>query len=178
MSPSRTFASTSAGGRTASGMPTGGTVADASAAAAGKPSLMLRRHIKAPPAKVYDAWTRPEQLAKWWGPEGSEVGTAELDVRVGGRFRIRFATPDGERHGVGGAYREVVAGERLVFDWAWQSTPERVSLVTLRFAPDGDGTMFTLIHEQFLDQKARDGHERGWTGSLDRLVAHFEPQRA
>ena len=136
MSPSRTFASTSAGGEDVSGLPVAGPVADAdaSAAAAGKPSLMLRRHIKASPAKVYDAWTRPEQLAKWWGPEGSDVGTAELDVRVGGRFRIRFATPDGEQHGVGGAYREVVTGERLVFDWAWQSTPERVSLVTLRFA--------------------------------------------
>ena len=165
----------------ASGTPApaaGAQHAAAGAAAAEKPSLMLRRRIKAPPVKVYEAWTRPEQLAKWWGPEGSTFGSADLDLRVGGRFFIRFATPDGEQHGVGGAYREVVADERLVFDWAWQSTPERVSLVTLRFAPDGDGTMFTLIHEQFFDQKARDGHERGWTGSLDRLVAHFEPQRA
>ena len=68
----------------------------------------------------------------------------------------------------------VVAGERLVFDWAWQSTPERVSLVTLRFAPDDDGTLFTLIHEQFFDEQARTGHERGWTSSLDRLAAHLE----
>ncbi len=139
-----------------------------------RPSLMLRRHIKAPPARVYAAWTQPEQLAKWWGPEGSKVGPAELDVRVGGRFFIRFATPDGERHGVGGAYRAVVAGERLVFDWAWQSTPERVSLVSLRFAPDGDGTLFTLVHEQVYDEAARAGHERGWTASLDRLAAHLE----
>lgn len=174
MSPSRTFANTSAGGRAASGMPAGGPITDASAAAEGKPSLTLRRHIKAPPAKVYDAWTRPEQLAQWWGPEGSAFGSADLDLRVGGRFFIRFATPDGEQHGVGGAYREVVTGERLVFDWAWQSTPERVSLVTLRFAPDGDGTLFTLIHEQFFDEQARAGHERGWTVGLDRLAAHLE----
>lgn len=143
-------------------------------AAAGKPSLMLSRRIKAPPSEVYAAWTQPDRLARWWGPEGSEVGTADLDVRVGGRFRIRFSTPDGENHGVGGAYREVVAGARLVFDWAWQSTPERVSLVTLRFAPDGDGTLFTLIHEQLFDERARAGHERGWTVSLERLVAHLE----
>jgi uncharacterized protein YndB with AHSA1/START domain len=144
------------------------------AAAMEKPSLMLRRRIEASPAKVYDAWTRPEQLAKWWGPAGSAFGSADLDLRVGGRFFIRFTTADGEQHGVGGAYREVMPGERLVFDWAWQSTPERVSLVTLRFVPDGDGTLFTLIHEQFFDEKARDGHERGWTVSLDRLAAHCE----
>ena len=144
----------------------------------GAPGVMLRRRIAAPPGRVYEAWTRPEQLAKWWGPAGSVFGGADLDVRVGGRFFIRFATPDGESHGVGGAYREVAPGERLVFDWAWQSTPERVSLVTLRFAPDGDGTLFTLIHEQFVDEKARAGHARGWTVSLERLAAHLEAGRA
>jgi uncharacterized protein YndB with AHSA1/START domain len=139
----------------------------------GKPSLMLRRRIAAPQAKVFAAWTRPEQLAKWFGPEGTQAATAELDVQVGGRYFIRFRMADGEEHGVGGAYREVAPPERLVFDWAWQSTPERVSLVTLRFAPDGDGTLFTLIHEQFADDAARDSHEHGWTGCLDRLVAFF-----
>jgi uncharacterized protein YndB with AHSA1/START domain len=148
--------------------------AAAGAAAAETPSLMVRRRIKTPPAKVYDAWTRPEQLAKWWGPAGSVFGSADLDVRVGGRFFIRFATPDGEQHGVGGGYRDVAPGERLVFDWAWQSTPERLSLVTLRFMPDGDGTLFTLVHEQFFDERARDGHARGWAVSLDRLAAHCE----
>lgn len=138
------------------------------------PSVTMRRHVKAPPVAVYAAWTRPEQLAKWWGPASTVAVDAELDVRVGGRFFIAFTTPDGERHGVGGAYRDVAPGERLVFDWAWQSTPERVSLVSLRFAPDGDGTLFTLVHEQFFDETARDNHARGWTVSLDRLAALFE----
>lgn len=159
----------------ASDRQTAGEPAASAHHAGARPSLMLRRHIKAPPARVYEAWTRSEQLETWFGPAGTTAASAELDVRVGGRFFIRFAAPDGERHGVGGAYREVVAAERLVFDWAWQSTPERVSLVTLRFAPDGDGTLFTLIHEQFADEAARDSHETGWTGCLDRLAAHFEP---
>jgi uncharacterized protein YndB with AHSA1/START domain len=146
---------------------------EVAAPAESRPSLMLRRRIAAPPAMVYGAWTRPEQLARWWGPPGSVMRSADLDVRVGGRFFIRFATPDGEEHGVGGAYREVVPAERLVFDWAWRSTPERVSLVTLRFAPDGGGTLLTLGHEQFFDEAARNGHERGWTGCLDRLVALY-----
>jgi len=149
----------------------------APAAAAGtdpvSPSLMLRRRIAAPPAKVFDAWTRPEQLARWWGPHDTEATSAELDVRVGGRFFIRFSMKGGDEHGVGGRYLEVVPAERLVFDWAWQSTPERRSLVTLRFAPDGDGTLLTLVHERFFDEKARDGHEHGWTQCLDRLAEVF-----
>jgi uncharacterized protein YndB with AHSA1/START domain len=96
-----------------------------------------------------------------------------LDPRVGGRFEIAFRTPDGERHDVGGTYREVVPGERLVFTWAWKSTPERQSLVTISLAEDGAGTMLTLRHEQFFDEAARDRHRTGWTELLEKLAAHF-----
>jgi uncharacterized protein YndB with AHSA1/START domain len=94
-------------------------------------------------------------------------------VRVGGRFRIGFKTGDGEYHEVGGVYREVVPNRRLVFSWAWHSTPERESLVSISLQPDGDGTLLTVHHEQFFDQAARDGHERGWTGTLDKLEKYF-----
>jgi uncharacterized protein YndB with AHSA1/START domain len=86
---------------------------------------------------------------------------------------MNFQTADGEHHQVSGVYREVVPGTRLVFTWAWQSTPERESLVTVTLARDGDGTLLTLHHEQFFDQAARDGHERGWTGTLDKLERLF-----
>ena len=140
-----------------------------------KPSLTLKRRIKAPPAKVYAAWTEPAQLAHWFGPAETVLGSvrAEMDVRVGGRYRANFNTENGEYHQVGGVYREVVPNERLVFSWAWHSTPERESLVTLTFKPDGDGTMLTLQHEQFFDQAARDGHEHGWNGTIDKLERYF-----
>jgi uncharacterized protein YndB with AHSA1/START domain len=111
----------------------------------------------------------------WFGPHETVPDSvkAELDVRVGGSFRASFRTVDGEDHEVGGVYREVVPAERLQFSWAWHSTPERESLVTLTFRPDGNGTMLTLLHEQFFDEKARDGHEHGWTGTLDKLEAVF-----
>jgi uncharacterized protein YndB with AHSA1/START domain len=63
----------------------------------------------------------------------------------------------------------VVPNQKLVFSWAWHSTPERESLVTVSLKPDGDGTLLTLTHEQLFDQAARDGHERGWLGALDKL---------
>jgi uncharacterized protein YndB with AHSA1/START domain len=62
-----------------------------------------------------------------------------------------------------------VPGSRLVFSWVWHSTPERESLVTVTMAKDGDGTLLTLHHEQFFDEKARDGHSRGWTCTLEKL---------
>jgi uncharacterized protein YndB with AHSA1/START domain len=107
----------------------------------------------------------------WFGPAQTKDGSvrAELDVRVGGRFRASFNTDDGEYHEVGGIYREVVPNQRLVFSWAWHSTPERESQVTVTLKPDGAGTLLTLQHEAFVDQAAADGHRNGWTGSLDRL---------
>jgi uncharacterized protein YndB with AHSA1/START domain len=98
---------------------------------------------------------------------------ADVDVRVGGRFRISFKGQDGEYHEVGGTYREVVPNERLVFSWAWHSTPERESLVTITLKRDGDATMLTLHHERFFDEKARDGHERGWSGTLEKLARYL-----
>ena len=140
-----------------------------------KPSITLKRHIKAPPAKVYAAWTEAEKLVKWFGPHETIPGSvkAEMDVRVGGKFRARFKTIDGEHHEVGGVYREVVPDQRLQFTWAWHTTPERESLVTILIRPDGAGTMLTLLHEQLFDQKAADGHKHGWTGTLDKLEAIF-----
>jgi uncharacterized protein YndB with AHSA1/START domain len=111
----------------------------------------------------------------WFGPANAVSGSirAEMDVRVGGSYRMQFATDDGESHEVGGTYREVVPDRRLVFTWAWYSTPERESLVTVTVAADGDGTLLTLHHEQFFDEKARDGHERGWTGTMDKLERYL-----
>jgi uncharacterized protein YndB with AHSA1/START domain len=134
-----------------------------------KPSLTLKRRLNAPPQKVYAAWTEPAHLTKWFGPDAGPVTRAETDVRVGGRFHIVFHTTDGEEHDVSGVYREVVENEKLQFTWAWRTMPERESLVTVLIKPDGNGSLLTLIHEQFFDEPARDRHEYGWTGSLNKL---------
>jgi uncharacterized protein YndB with AHSA1/START domain len=138
-----------------------------------KPSLTIRRRLKAPPAKVYAAWTDPTQLARWWGPEGVEIVRVEADVRVGGRFRKIMRGADGEEHDVSGVYREVLPNEKLVFTWAWRSTPERESLVTIALKPDGDGTVLTLTHEQFFDEAARDRHHDGWSQTLGKLERYL-----
>jgi uncharacterized protein YndB with AHSA1/START domain len=141
-----------------------------------KPGLTISRRLAAPPEKVFSAWTDPQKLKRWFGPPGVEVLRAEADARVGGRYRVTARSPDGEEHEVSGAYREVVPNQRLVFTWAWRSTPERESLVTVQIRPDGDGSLLTLTHEQFFDEPARDRHQHGWTGSMDKLeqmIAEF-----
>jgi uncharacterized protein YndB with AHSA1/START domain len=138
-----------------------------------KPSLTIKRRLAAPPEKVYGAWTDPTEITRWWGPEQAETLSAELDARVGGRFHIVFRTPDGEEHDISGTYREVIPNRKLVFTWMWRTMPERQSLVTVTLAPDGDGTLLTLLHEQFFDEPARDRHRSGWTGSLDKLERYL-----
>jgi uncharacterized protein YndB with AHSA1/START domain len=140
---------------------------------AAKPSLTIRRRLNAPPAKVFGAWTDPEKIKRWFGPPGVETLSAESDARVGGRYRIVARSPDGEQHDVGGVYREVVPNEKLVFTWAWKSTPERESLVTVELKGDGTGTVLTLTHEHFFDEAARDRHQHGWDGSFERLSQYL-----
>jgi uncharacterized protein YndB with AHSA1/START domain len=103
------------------------------------------------------------------------VSAAELDVRVGGRFRICFGGAQGNEHECAGIYKEVVKPKKLVFTWTWpRTTPERESLVTIQFNAKGRGTELLFRHERFFDEKARDDHRRGWSALLDQLDAYFK----
>jgi uncharacterized protein YndB with AHSA1/START domain len=142
-------------------------------ATAVKPSLTIRRRFKAAPARVYAAWTEPAQIARWFGPGGTKVLDAVFELRVGGRFMVHGVSPSGEDHRVNGTVQEIVPGRKVSYTWAWQSTPERQSLVTVEFAPDGDGTVLTLTHSQFFDEGARNRHNVGWTTAMDQLAAYL-----
>jgi len=138
------------------------------------PSLTIKKRLSAPPALVFAAWTDPEMLMHWFGPDHCTVFHAEADVRVGGRFRVQMRATDGEVHDVSGTYLVVEPDARLEFTWAWITIPERESRVTVTLKPDGEDTILTLLHEKFADEAARAGHEYGWTqafGKLERALA-------
>lgn len=141
----------------------------------GKPRLHLTRRYPVACEKVWQAWTDPQVLTRWFGPGDTRcVDHARLDVREGGAYHIRFFTEDGQDHDVSGVYQEVVPHRKLSFTWAWKSTPERVSLVTISLRPVDGGTELDFVHERFFDQQARDNHARGWGaafGKLDALLA-------
>jgi uncharacterized protein YndB with AHSA1/START domain len=145
--------------------------AEAAVATGTKPSLVIKRKIAATPARCFRAWTDPKELKQWFGPGSNECILAETDPRVGGRYRLVMRSEGGEEHDVGGVFREVVTDRKLVFTWAWRTSPERESLVTVEFVPDGTATTLTVKHEQFADVEARDRHNQGWTGALDKFAA-------
>jgi len=135
-----------------------------------RPSLSIVRKFDATTAKVWRAITEPEMLRKWMAPSDAfTVPVAEAELRVGGRYHIVMNAPDGQVHDVSGVYREIVPNRKLVYTWAWKTTPERESVVTIELRAAGNGTELTLRHEQFADEEARNHHEQGWNGCLARL---------
>ena len=140
----------------------------ASAPAAGDaPVLRLEREFKAPPARVFAAFTDPKLLAQWWGPEGMTCPVCEIDLRVGGRYRTCMRGASSE-HWVSGVYREIVPPRRLAFTWAWEESGARghETIVEIEFAPAGRNTRIVLTHRNFESAESRDKHGHGWNSSF------------
>ena len=137
--------------------------------------LVLVRHIAARPSIVFDALTTPEGITGWWGPDAGPVLLAETDVRVGGRFRVRFAELDGNEHECSGEYLEVVRPKRLAMTWRWLGEAEGPgeSLLEFDLRATADGVELTLTHSRLHDEGTRESHTRGWNGALDKLERLF-----
>jgi uncharacterized protein YndB with AHSA1/START domain len=140
------------------------------------PELLITRVFDAPRALVFAAWTRPEHLAGWWGPQGFVNVAWEMDVRPGGAWFRRMQAPDGTRYTKHGVYREVVAPERLVFTYVNQAadgTQDRETLVTVTFDEEGARTRLTLHHTGFDSALSRDAHEGGWSSCMERFAEYL-----
>ena len=138
--------------------------------------VTLVRRIAARPSIVFEALTTAEGIAHWWGPDAGPVLIAETDVRVGGRFRVRFRMLDGSEHESSGEYLEVRSPERLVMSWRWLCGEEdpNESRVQIDLRPIAGGTELTLTHSALFSEETRRSHEQGWSGALDKLVRHFQ----
>jgi uncharacterized protein YndB with AHSA1/START domain len=99
---------------------------------------------------------------------------AEVDLRVGGRYRIVNLLPDGMRVTIEGVFREIARPNRLVYSWRIDDGPDRESLVTVRFEPQGEATEIVIVHAQIADEPTRRSHESGWYGCLDSLISFVE----
>jgi uncharacterized protein YndB with AHSA1/START domain len=138
-------------------------------------SLTLVRRIKARPSTVFDAITTAEGIARWWGPDAGPVLVAEADVRVGGRYRVRFRLLDGTEHESSGFYLELIRPERVVMSWRWTGGVEDPgeSRVEIALRAIAEGTELTFTHSQLHDEESRRSHEGGWSGALLKLQAQF-----
>jgi uncharacterized protein YndB with AHSA1/START domain len=137
-------------------------------------TLTLRRTYNAPREKVFQAWIDPQALKQWYAPSDAfKTPVAQTDPKVGGRYRIEMIDPEGKRHCVVGRYEEVKPPERLVFTWAWEQDEHGTgddTVVTLEFRDLGGRTELILTHERFASEKAREMHEHGHGGCLERLA--------
>jgi uncharacterized protein YndB with AHSA1/START domain len=136
-------------------------------------ALRLERTFSAPAQAVFDAWTSPEMLRRWW-PAGSdwETPVAEVDARVGGSLRLVMRSPAGEEFGGGGEYVEVTPPSRLVFTWTWDGHEghEGTQLVEIEFRQRDDGaTSVVLTNRGLRDEASRQSHRQGWEASFDNL---------
>lgn len=138
-------------------------------------AFRLERSFAAPPEDVFDAWTNPQVLERWWTVQSSEgAPKCEVDLRVGGRYVLRMRDEDGELHVVGGEYREVDRPRRLVYTWRWEGDggphPGHVSVVTVEFRADGEVTTVVLEHSGLASEQSRTRHGAGWQAVLERLA--------
>lgn len=141
--------------------------------------IVITRVFAAPRELVWQVWTQPDHIAKWWGPRGFTTRVEGVDLRAGGKWRYVMVGPDGTEYPVHGVFREVVPPERIVttdeFDEGWQP-PQPIDLprgivVTALFADEGDKTRLTLriVHATAEDKQKHEamGVVGGWQSSFD-----------
>lgn len=142
--------------------------------------LVICRLIEAPREKVYQAWTKPELLKRWFAPSPWTTTAAELDVRPGGACTVTMRGPEGEEFPNPGVYLEVVPNEKLVFtdaySHAWEPVGTPFMTVVLTFEDAGPGRTKYTARAKHWSKEARDQHERmgfstGWATCADQLEA-------
>ena len=135
-------------------------------------TLDLTRVMPAAPPVVFRAFAAPV-LARWWGPRGFTIPSAEFEPRAGGRYRIEMQPPDGDPFYLSGEFREVDPPSRLTFTFAWEEPdPDDVEyLAELSFRDLGGSTEVVLTQGRFRTGERRELHRGGWTESFDKLEA-------
>ncbi|HTR86327.1 MAG TPA: SRPBCC domain-containing protein [Reyranella sp.] len=142
-------------------------------------TLRLTRIFDAPRERVFDAWVKRDHFIQWMCPPGVTITLMEIDVRVGGAWRVEGRNESGRVFSSSGKYVEIKRPERLVFTWAHHAdgdytkprgheTTVRIELRALSSKTGGNKTELTLIHGAFVD--GYDQHKQGWEGSFDKLV--------
>jgi uncharacterized protein YndB with AHSA1/START domain len=150
--------------------------------------LVLTREIDVPPEAVWDAWTEPEQLMRWFTPRPWQTTECEIDLRPGGIFRTVMRGPDGEADGGTGCYLEVLPHERLVWTGAlgpgFRPNPKEDEHVDMTFTAiiaiesTATGTRYTaaVLHADSAGARQHEemGFFDGWGTAIDQLVEHVE----
>jgi uncharacterized protein YndB with AHSA1/START domain len=139
----------------------------------GERDVVLERLFDAPPKLVWEAMTRPELVVRWYGPHGYRLVVCEIDLRVGGAWRYVMRGPDGTDMGLGGVYRELVPGEKLISTEGYDAFPGSDAIATVVLTPRASKTLFTntIVYpsREIRDMVVASGMGDGAAETLDRL---------
>lgn len=139
--------------------------------------IVLTRVFHAPRRMVFDAFTKPELLKRWFGPRGWKLVVCEIDLRVGGTFRFVLRGPDGRDMGMRGVYREITPPERSVHMESFDDYPGESQVTTVLVEQGGRTTMTATV--LYPSREVRDivistGMEHGAAESYDKLAELLE----
>ncbi|HVA21009.1 MAG TPA: SRPBCC family protein [Candidatus Micrarchaeia archaeon] len=136
--------------------------------------VLITREFDAPKHLVYRAWTTPELIKRWWSGDRGEVTIAEVDLRVGGRWRYAMTARGGFEVAFHGEYREVVANERIVWTEVYEGAPEGEAVCTLTVTEQDGRTALALL-VQHTSRARRDAHlDSGMEGGMQEAMGHLE----
>lgn len=139
---------------------------------AGKIELRLTRRFAAPRERVFDAWTTPEALKRWWCPPGWSPERMDVDLRPGGMYYLGMRQDNRDDVvSIRGRFLEIHRPERLVYTWRWHGAFEGMpeTLVAVDFQSVQDGTEVIVVHQNFSDVALWQRHRSGWIAACDRI---------
>ena len=139
--------------------------------------VSVRRFLKARRERVFEAWTRPDLMARWFFAGEGWTTAVTADLRVGGRYEVAMKDAAGGQHLQFGEYREIVPVSRIVFTWSCPELEVTDSVVTVDLIDHGERTELLLNHELPPDPRIRGAHHDGWTGCLGNLEKFFEESK-
>jgi uncharacterized protein YndB with AHSA1/START domain len=140
-------------------------------AQSGELTLEIERVLPAGRSVVFGAFSAPDELAKWWGPEGFTTPSLEFNPAVGDSYRIEMQPPEGDPFYLTGEFREVDSPARLAYTFVWEDPDpdDRETLVELSFRDLSESTKVVLTQGFFKTAARRELHQSGWTDSFDKL---------
>lgn len=142
--------------------------------------LLITRDFDAPASLLFSLWSEVEHFSKWMGPEGFECPEAEIDFRIGGKYRGMIRSKDHGDSWFGGKYREIDPPNRLVFTWTWDTGPsgEVETLITITFRENDSGlTTMTFHQSPFINVERRNSHIGGWSSLFNKLASYAAQQQ-
>lgn len=131
--------------------------------------LSIKQTFNATASRLFACFTQPELLNQWHSPTESITTKSEVNLVVGGSYRISMADPENKTHTAIGVFKEIIEPSKLVYSWHWEGSEDPETTVTVEFHQTGHQTEVTLTHQNLPSSEAVKHHSQGWSAIFTRL---------